>query len=172
MVLDAEEEGRLRRRRWCSTPRAATPASRAMVCACAAMPRALHPDKVFSSASASARFRVPDRLTDPLEGTDGRSARRSGARGDADRYVYVDSIEPANPLLHELGTGAEIGAERGRATHLSGVGPSCTVVGYRRAAPQGCRMWVTSDAITASKAGAHATRCVRNLGRTVADVPA
>jgi cysteine synthase B len=104
------------------------------------------PDKVSIERKRIARaFGARLVLTDPLEGTDGaiREAQRRAA-ADAERYVYVDQYSnTANPLSHELGTGAEIWKQTGgRVTHfVAGVGTSGTIVGVSRALrPKGVRI--------------------------------
>src|SRR5437870_11344161 len=140
MVLDAEEEGRLRRRRVVLEATSGnTGVALAMVCAVRGYALELcMPDKVSLERKRIARaFGAQVVLTDPLEGTDGaiREAQRRVA-ADPDRYVYVDQYSnPANPLSHELGTGAEIWKQTGgRVTHFfAGVGTSGTIVGVSRA---------------------------------------
>src|SRR5438093_6506064 len=140
MVLDAEQEGRLRRRRVVLDATSGnTGVALAMVCAVRGYALELCiPDKVSIERKRIARaFGAQLVLTDPLEGTDGaiREAQRR-ATADADRYVYVDQYSnPANPLSHELGTAAEIWKQTGgRVTHfVAGVGTSGTIVGVARA---------------------------------------
>jgi cysteine synthase B len=140
MVLDAEEEGRLRRRRTVLEATSGnTGVALAMVCAVRGYALELcMPDKVSLERKKIARaFGAQLVLTDPLEGTDGaiREAQRRAA-ADPDRYVYVDQYSnPANPLSHELGTAVEIWKQTGgRVTHfVAGVGTSGTVVGVSRA---------------------------------------
>jgi cysteine synthase B len=148
MVLDAEEEGRLRRSRIVLDATSGnTGVALAMVCAVRGYALELCvPDKVSIERKRIARaFGAQLVLTDPLEGTDGaiREAQRRAA-ADADRYVYVDQYSnPANPLSHERGTGAEIWKQTGgRVTHfVAGVGTSGTVVGVSRALrPKGVRI--------------------------------
>jgi cysteine synthase B len=148
MVLDAEEEGRLRRRRVVLDATSGnTGVALAMVCAVRGFSLELcMPDKISIERKRIARaFGAQVVLTDPLEGTDGaiREARRRAAT-DSDRYVYVDQYSnPANPLAHELGTGPEIWKQTGgRVTHfVGGVGTSGTVVGVSRALrPKGVRI--------------------------------
>src|SRR5437016_5269409 len=124
MVLDAEQEGRLRRRRVVLDATSGnTGVALAMVCAVRGYALELCiPDKVSIERKRIARaFGAQLVLTDPLEGTDGaiREAQRRAA-ADADRYVYVDQYSnPANPLSHELGTAAEIWKQTGgRVTHF------------------------------------------------------
>src|SRR5437660_10207313 len=131
MVLDAEEEGGLRRRRVVLDATSGnTGVALAMVCAVRGYALELcMPDKVSLERKRIARaFGAQLVLTDPLEGTDGaiREAQRRAA-ADADRYVYVDQYSnPANPLSHELGTAAEIWKQSGgRAAPLpAGGGPA------------------------------------------------
>jgi S-sulfo-L-cysteine synthase (O-acetyl-L-serine-dependent) len=140
MVLDAEEEGRLRRRRIVLDATSGnTGVALAMVCAVRGFGLELcMPDKVSVERKRIARaFGAQLVLTDPLEGTDGaiREAQRRAA-ADPDRYVYVDQYSnPVNLLSHELGTGAEIWKQSaGRVTHfVAGVGTSGTIVGVSRA---------------------------------------
>src|SRR5213595_1590144 len=140
MVLDAEEEGSLGRRRVVLDATSGnTGVALAMVCAVRGHRVELcMPDKVSLERKRIARaFGAQLVLTDPLEGTDGaiREAQRRAA-ADADRYVYVDQYSnPVNPLSHELGTGAEIWKQTaGRVTHfVAGVGTSGTIVGVSRA---------------------------------------
>src|ERR1700716_4036184 len=148
MVLDAEEEGWLGRRRVVLEATSGnTGVALAMVCAVRGHALELcMPDKVSLERKRIARaFGAQLVLTDPLEGTDGaiREAQRRAA-ADADRYVYVDQYSnPANPLSHELGTGAEIWTQTdGRVTHfVSGVGTSGTIVGVSRTLrPKGVRI--------------------------------
>jgi cysteine synthase B len=139
MVLDAEEEGRLGRRRIVLDATSGnTGVALAMVCAVRGHAVELcMPDKVSQERKRIARaFGAQLILTDPLEGTDGaiREAQRRAA-ADPDRYVYVDQYSnPANPLSHELGTAAEIWKQSaGRVTHfVAGVGTSGTIVGVSR----------------------------------------
>jgi S-sulfo-L-cysteine synthase (O-acetyl-L-serine-dependent) len=148
MVLDAEEEGRLRRRRVVLEATSGnTGVALAMVCAVRGYELELcMPDKVSIERKRIARaFGAQVVLTDPLEGTDGaiREAQRRAA-ADPDRYVYVDQYSnPANPLSHELGTATEIWRQTsGRVTHfVAGVGTSGTIVGISRALrPKGVRI--------------------------------
>ena len=148
MVLDAEEEGRLRRRRVVLDATSGnTGVALAMVCAVRGFSVELcMPDKVSIERKRIARaFGAQLVLTDPLEGTDGaiREAQRRAA-ADPDRYAYVDQYSnTANPLSHELGTGVEIWKQTGgRVTHfVAGVGTSGTIVGVSRALrPKGVRI--------------------------------
>src|SRR5580765_147139 len=148
MALDAEEEGRLRRRRVVLDATSGnTGVALAMVCAVRGFDLELcMPDKISVERKRIARaFGAQVVLTDPLEGTDGaiREAQRRAA-ADPDRYVYVDQYSnPANPLAHELGTAAEIWKQSGgRVTHfVAGVGTSGTIVGVSRALrPKGVRI--------------------------------
>jgi len=148
MVLDAEVEGRLVRRRVVLDATSGnTGVALAMVCAVRGYTLELcMPDKVSLERKRIARaFGAQVVLTDPLEGTDGaiREAQRRAA-ADPDRYLYVDQYSnPANPLSHELGTGAEIWKQTGgRVTHfVAGVGTSGTIVGVSRALrPKGVRI--------------------------------
>src|SRR5438445_1292636 len=148
MVLDAEEEGRLGRRRVVLDATSGnTGVALAMVCAVRGHAIELcMPDKVSLERKRIARaFGASLVLTDPLEGTDGaiREAQRR-AREAPDHYVYVDQYgNPANPLAHELTTGPEIWRQtEARATHfVAGVGTSGTVVGVSRALrPRGVRI--------------------------------
>ena len=147
MVLDAEEEGRLRRRVVLDATSGNTGVALAMVCAVRGHKLELcMPDKVSIERKRIARaFGAQVVLTDPLEGTDGaiKEAQRRAA-ADPDRYVYVDQYSnPANPLSHELGTATEIWKQTGgRITHfVAGVGTSGTVVGVSRALrPKGVRI--------------------------------
>jgi cysteine synthase B len=140
MVLDAEEEGRLRHRRVVLDATSGnTGVALAMVCAVRGHALELcMPDKVSIERKRIARaFGAQLVLTDPLEGTDGaiREAQRRAA-ADPERYIYVDQYSnPANPLAHELGTAAEIWKQTaGRVTHVvAGVGTSGTIVGVSRA---------------------------------------
>src|ERR1700716_1749609 len=140
MVLDAEEEGRLRRRRGVLDATSGnTGVALAMVCAVRGFTLELcMPDRVSLERKRIARaFGAQLILTDPLDGTDGaiREAQRRAA-ADPDRYIYVDQYSnPANPLCHELGTAAEIWKQTaGRVTHfVAGVGTSGTIVGVSRA---------------------------------------
>jgi cysteine synthase B len=140
MVLAAEEEGRLRRRRVVLDATSGnTGVALAMVCAVRGHALELcMPDKVSLERKRIARaFGARLVLTDPLEGTDGaiREAQRR-AKADPDRYLYVDQYSnPANPLAHERGTGPEIWKQTGgRVTHfVAGVGTSGTVVGVSAA---------------------------------------
>src|SRR5438309_276323 len=144
MVLDAEEDGRLRRTRVVLDATSGnTGVALAMVCAVRGYTLELcMPDKVSLERKRIARaFGAQLVLTDPLEGTDGaiREARRRAA-ADPDRYVYLDQYSNlANPLSHELGTAAEIWKQTGgRVTHfVAGVGTSGTIVGVPRAARHG-----------------------------------
>src|SRR5437870_8110497 len=139
MVLDAEQEGRLRRRRVVLDATSGnTGVALAMVCAVRGYALELCiPDKVSIERKRIARaFGAELVLTDPLEGTDGaiREARRLAERDR--RYVYVDQYSnPANPLAHELTTGPEIWQQTdGHVTHVvAGVGTSGTVVGISKA---------------------------------------
>lgn len=148
MVLDAEEEGRLRGRRVVLDATSGnTGVALAMVCAVRGHGIELcMPDKISIERKRIARaFGAQVILTDPLEGTDGaiREAQRRAA-ADPDRYEYVDQYSnPANPLAHELGTAAEIWKQTGgRVTHfVAGVGTSGTIVGISRALrPKGVRV--------------------------------
>src|SRR5881396_4104067 len=148
MILDAEVEGRLGRRRTVLDATSGnTGVALAMVCAVRGYAVELClPDKVSLERKRIARaFGAQVVLTDPLEGTDGaiREAQRRAA-ADPDRYVYVDQYSnPANPLSHELGTAAEIWKQSGgRVTHfVAGVGTSGTIVGVSRALrPKGVRI--------------------------------
>jgi cysteine synthase B len=148
MVLDAEEDGRLRRTRVVLDATSGnTGVALAMVCAVRGYSLELcMPDKVSLERKRIARaFGAQLVLTDPLEGTDGaiREAQRRAA-ADPDRYVYVDQYSnPANPLSHELGTGPEIWRQTGgRVTHfVAGVGTSGTIVGVSRSLrPKGVRI--------------------------------
>ena len=140
MVLDAEMDGRLGRRRTVLDATSGnTGVALAMVCAVRGHALELCvPDKVSGERKRIARaFGAKLVLTDPLEGTDGaiREAQRL-ASSDPDRYVYVDQYSNrANPLSHELGTGPEIWKQTGgRVTHfVAGVGTSGTIVGVSRA---------------------------------------
>src|SRR5437773_1687274 len=140
MVLDAEEEGWLGRRRVALDATSGNSGvALAMVCAVRGHALALcMPDKVSLERKRIARaFGAQLIVTDPLEGTDGaiREAQRRAA-ADPDRYVYVDQYSnPANPLSHELGTAAEIWKQTGgRVTHfVAGVGTSGTIVGVSHA---------------------------------------
>src|SRR5205809_7773964 len=140
MVLDAEEEGRLRRRRVVLDATSGNSGvGLALVCAVPGPALALcMPDRASLVRKRIARaFGAQLIVTDPLEGTDGaiREAQRRAA-ADPDRYVYVDQYSnPANPLSHELGTAAEIWKQTGgRVTHfVAGVGTSGTIVGVSRA---------------------------------------
>jgi S-sulfo-L-cysteine synthase (O-acetyl-L-serine-dependent) len=140
MVLEAEEDGRLGRRRVVLDATSGnTGVALAMVCAVRGHALELCiPDKVSLERKRIARaFGAQLVLTDPLEGTDGaiREARRLAAT-EPDRYVYVDQYSnPVNPLSHELGTGAEIWKQTaGRVTHfVAGVGTSGTIVGVSAA---------------------------------------
>ena len=140
MVLDAEMDGRLGRRRTVLDATSGnTGVALAMVCAVRGHPLELcMPDKVSVERKRIARaLGAKLILTDPLEGTDGaiREAQRIAA-ADPDRYVYVDQYSnPANPLSHEQGTGQEIWRQTGgRVTHfVAGVGTSGTIVGVSRA---------------------------------------
>src|SRR5207302_6669576 len=140
MVLDAEEEGRLRRRRVVLDATSGnTGVALAMVCAVRRHPLELcMPDKVSLERKRIARaFGAQLVLTDPLAGTDGaiREAQRRAA-ADPERYVYVDQYaNPANRLAHELGTGPEIWRQTaGRVTHfVAGGGTSGTIVGVSAA---------------------------------------
>src|SRR2546421_7630992 len=142
MVLDAEQEGRLRRRRVVLDATSGnTGVALGMVCAVRGFALELcMPDKVSVERKRIApAFGAQLVLTDPLEGTDGtiREAQRRAA-ADADRYVYVDQYSnPANPLSHELGTAAEIWKQTGgRVTHFAaGVGKSGTIPRASRALP-------------------------------------
>src|SRR2546429_8730816 len=117
MVLDAEQEGRLRRRRVVLDATSGnTGVALGMVCAVRGFALELcMPDKVSVERKRIARaFGAQLVLTDPLEGTDGaiREAQRRAA-ADPDRYVYVDQYSnPANPLSHELGSGGDLEADR------------------------------------------------------------
>ena len=148
MVLEAEEEGRLRRGRTVLDATSGnTGVALAMVCAVRGHALELcMPDKVSIERKRIIRaFGAKLVLTDPLEGTDGaiREAQRMAA-ADRDRYVYVDQYSnPANPLAHQLGTGAEIWEQTGRrVTHfVAGVGTSGTIVGVSAALrPKGVRI--------------------------------
>src|SRR5882762_6602961 len=148
MVLDAEEEGWLGRRRVVLDATSGnTGVALAMVCAVRGHALELCvPDKVSLERKRIARaFGAQVVLTDPLEGTDGaiREAQRRAA-ANPDRYIYVDQYSnPANPLAHELGTGVEIWKQTGgRVTHfVAGVGTSGTIVGVSRALrPKGVRI--------------------------------
>ena len=148
MILDAEVEGRLGRRRTVLDATSGnTGVALAMVCAVRGHSLELcMPDKVSLERKRIARaFGAQLVLTDSLEGTDGaiREAQRR-AREDPDRYVYVDQYSnPANPLSHQLGTADEIWRQTaGRVTHfIAGVGTSGTVVGVSRALrPKGVRI--------------------------------
>ncbi|HEV8537258.1 MAG TPA: pyridoxal-phosphate dependent enzyme [Candidatus Limnocylindria bacterium] len=140
MVLAAEEEGRLGRRRTVLDATSGnTGVALAMVCAVRGHALELcMPDKVSLERKRIARaFGARLVLTDPLEGTDGaiREAQRRAA-AEPDRYVYVDQYSnPANTLSHELGTGPEIWKQSGgRVTHfVAGVGTSGTVMGVAAA---------------------------------------
>jgi cysteine synthase B len=140
MVLDAEMDGRLGRRRTVLDATSGnTGVALAMVCAVRGHPLELcMPDKVSVERKRIARaLGAKLILTDPLDGTDGaiREAQRIAA-ADPDRYVYVDQYSnPANPLSHEQGTGQEIWRQTGgRVTHfVAGVGTSGTIVGVSRA---------------------------------------
>src|SRR6058998_319610 len=105
MVLAAEEEGRLRRSRTVLDATSGnTGIALAMVCAVRGHTLELcMPDKVSEERKKIVRaFGGSLVLTDPLEGTDGaiREAQRR-ARGEPDRYVYLDQYSnPANPLAH------------------------------------------------------------------------
>jgi cysteine synthase B len=140
MVLAAEEDGRLRRRRTVLDATSGnTGVALAMVCAVRGHALELCiPDKVSTERKRIARaFGAQLVLTDPLEGTDGaiREAQRRAA-DEPDRYLYVDQYSnPANPLSHEHGTGPEIWKQTsGRVTHfVAGVGTSGTVVGVSAA---------------------------------------
>src|SRR2546430_10572657 len=148
MILDAEEEGRLRRGRLVLDATSGnTGVALAMVCAVRGHPLELcMPDKVSVERKRLARaFGATLVLTDPLEGTDGaiREAQRRAA-ADPERYAYVDQYaNPANPRSHELGTGPEIWADTdGTVTHfVAGVGTSGTIVGVSAALrPRGVRI--------------------------------
>src|SRR3989440_2000521 len=148
MILDAEEEGRLRRRRIVLDATSGnTGVALAMVCAVRGHPLELcMPDKVSLERKRIARaFGATLVLTDPLEGSDGaiREAQRRAA-ADPGRYAYVDQYaNPANPRSHELGTGPEIWADTdGTVTHfVAGVGTSGTIVGVSAALrPRGVRI--------------------------------
>src|SRR5882762_4787922 len=148
MVLDAEEDGRLRRTRVVLDATSGnTGVALAMVCAVRGYTLELcMPDKVSLERKRIARaFGAQLVLTDPLEGTDGaiREAQRRAA-ADPDRYIYVDQYSnPANPLAHELGTAVEIWKQTGgRVTHfVAGVGTSGTIVGVSAALrPKGVRI--------------------------------
>src|SRR5438876_1128393 len=140
MVLDAEEEGWLGRRRVVLDATSGnTGVALAMVCAVRGHPLELcMPDKVSLERKRIARaFGAQVVLTDPLAGTDGaiREAQRRAAAAP-ERYVYVDQYaNPVNRLAHELGTAAEIWKQTGgRVTHfVAGVGTSGTIVGVSRA---------------------------------------
>jgi cysteine synthase B len=148
MVLDAEQEGRLGRRRTVLDATSGnTGVALAMVCAVRGHPVELcMPDRVSIERKRIARaFGALLTLTDPLEGTDGaiREAQKRAA-AEPDRYVYLDQYSnPANPLSHQLGTAAEIWAQTGgRVTHfVAGVGTSGTIVGVSAALrPKGVRI--------------------------------
>src|SRR2546430_10721597 len=103
MVLDAEEEGRLRRRRVVLEATSGnTGVALAMVCAVRGYALELcMPDKVSLERKRIARaFGAQLVLTDPLEGTDGaiREAQRR-AVADADRYVYVDQYSDRKSVV-------------------------------------------------------------------------
>jgi cysteine synthase B len=148
MVIDAEEEGHLRRG---ATLLDATSGNTGVALAMVGAVRGHHvelcmPDKVSLERKRIARaYGASLVLTDPLEGTDGaiRAAQRR-AREDPERYVYVDQYSnPANPLAHELTTGPEVWRQtEGRTTHfVAGVGTSGTVVGVSKALrPRGVRI--------------------------------
>src|SRR2546423_13142251 len=148
MVLDGEEEGRLRRRRVVlGATSGNTGVALAMVCAVRGYALELcMPDKVSLERKRIARaFGAQLVLTDPLEGTDGaiREAQRRAA-ADPGRYAYVDQYaNPANPRSHELGTGPAIWADTdGPGTHFAaGAGTSGTIVGVPAALrPRGVRI--------------------------------
>src|SRR5207249_9783052 len=148
MVLDAEVEGRLVRRRVVLDATSGnTGVALAMVCAVRGYAVELClPDKVSLERKRIARaFGAQVVLTDPLAGTDGatREAQRR-APAHPERDVYVDQYtNPANRLAHELGTGPEIWAQTGgRVTHfVAGVGTSGTVMGVSAALrPKGVRI--------------------------------
>src|SRR3989454_9958325 len=156
MMLDAEQEGRLRRRRVVLEATSGnTGVALAMVCAVRGYALELCiPDKVSIERKRIARaFGAQLVLTDPLEGTDGaiREAQRRAA-ADADRYVYVDQYSnPANPLSHELGTAAEIWKQTGRrVTHVvAGEGASgARAGGPRRVRPERRRLAAVHAAAT------------------------
>jgi len=139
MVLDAEEEGWLGRRRVVLDATSGnTGVALAMVCAVRGhMLELCMPDKVSLERKRIARaFGAELVLSDPLEGTDGaiREARRLAAADE--RLIYVDQYSnPANPLAHELTTGPEIWRQTdGKVTHVvAGVGTSGTIVGISKA---------------------------------------
>jgi len=140
MVIAAEEERHLLRGKTALDATSGnTGIALAMVCAVRGHTLELcMPDKVSEERKKIVRaFGGSLVLTDPLEGTDGaiREAQRR-ARGEPDRYVYLDQYSnPANPLAHELTTGPEIWQQTdGHVTHVvAGVGTSGTVVGISKA---------------------------------------
>src|SRR2546430_13381108 len=144
MVLDAEEEGWLGRRRVVLDATSGdTGVALAMVCAVRGHAIELcMPEKVSLERKRIARaFGAQLILTDPLEGTDGaiREAQRRAA-ADPDRYVHVAQYSnPANPLSHELGTAAEIWRQTGGGVphFVAGVGRAGAIgVGSRARRPQ------------------------------------
>src|ERR1700716_442024 len=173
MVLDAEEEGWLGRRRVVLEATSGnTGVALAMVCAVRGFTLELcMPDRVSLERKRIARaFGAQLILTDPLEGTDGaiREAQRRAA-ADPDRYVYVDQYSnPANPLSHELGTGPEIWKQTGgRVTHfVAGVGTSGTIVGVSRTLrPKGVRIVAVQpdDALHGIEGWKHMPTAIRPL---------
>jgi cysteine synthase B len=171
MVLDAEVDGRLGRRRIVLDATSGnTGVALAMVCAVRGHDVELcMPDKISIERKRIARaFGAQVVLTDPLEGTDGaiREAQRR-AVADPDRYVYVDQYSnPANPLSHELGTAAEIWKQTGgRVTHfVAGVGTSGTIVGISRALrPKGVRIVAVqpNDALHGIEGWKHMATAIR-----------
>jgi S-sulfo-L-cysteine synthase (O-acetyl-L-serine-dependent) len=147
MVIDAEEDGRLRPGAFVLDATSGnTGVALAMVCAVRGhRARLVMPDKVSLERKRIIRaFGAEVVLTDPLEGTDGaiREAHRLAETNSA--HVYLDQYSnPANPRAHEVTTGPEIWSQTdGRATHfVAGVGTSGTIVGVSASLrPRGVRI--------------------------------
>jgi cysteine synthase B len=101
------------------------------------------PVKLFVPANASPErmailraYGVELELTDPLEGSDGAIvAVRELVEREPERYFYANQYDnPANPLAHYEGTGAEIWQQTGgQVSHfVVGLGTTGTLMGAGR----------------------------------------